>query len=462
MKHLTALFSCLVLSVTLFGQTEFMEEIIISEDFDGLITFYVFDVDLDEDLDIVTGSEGDHHIYLFVNDGEGGFSNKKLLADNVQSPTSMIATFLDAGGFPDLVVGSSGLGAKEFGNGVFALKNLGNGDFDAPVIVNNQFGPVHWVWSAMVNPDPFFDVIAVHNLGIDWLKNPSNSIGIPFEDFDVSSSFGTTCSRYGDLNDNGLNDVIYNTSGGIEYRESSDGFYGFPKKILDGVGGIQYFTRAYLDNDLHQDLLIADVNNDQLLALFNSGDDNYKEEKIGGSFVGINWVVSKDIDGDMRDDILVSCAKDNKFYLLINQGSSTFSSEKFIPNNLSDPRKTDLQDLDGDGLNDIVAISHDDNKLIWYKNNSMETSISTPILQTSYVSLSPNPAKEEIRISVKANTSKPIRFNIISSSNSILKSGTLSSNENVSFDISYLANGMYFVQFANEDFGSQIEKLIKL
>lgn len=76
------------------------------------------------------------------------------------------------------------------------------------------------------------------------------------------------------------------------------------------------------------------------------------------------------IDGDSFPDIVVSTTLGNSVYWLKNDGNGVFTLQSpEISSTLNSAGGVAIADLNGDGYNDVVTTSYNDNKLVWFAND---------------------------------------------------------------------------------------------
>ncbi|NPA44052.1 MAG: VCBS repeat-containing protein, partial [Chlorobi bacterium] len=80
---------------------------------------------------------------------------------------------------------------------------------------------------------------------------------------------------------------------------------------------------------------------------------------------GAECVYSIDLDGDGDNDILSASYEDDKIAWYENDGSGNFSSQKIITTLADGATSVYSIDLDGDGDNDILSASYEDDKIAW-------------------------------------------------------------------------------------------------
>jgi hypothetical protein len=115
-----------------------------------------------------------------------------------------------------------------------------------------------------------------------------------------------------------------------------------------------------------------------ILALFicvslNSQTTFVKTQSIalppGGGNAPYN-IASGLIDNDAFPDIIVSTTLGNSVYWLKNDGTGVFTVQSpAISSTLNSAGGVAIADLNGDGFNDVVTTSYNDNKLVWFAND---------------------------------------------------------------------------------------------
>jgi hypothetical protein len=95
------------------------------------------------------------------------------------------------------------------------------------------------------------------------------------------------------------------------------------------------------------------------------------------------------------------------------------------------------------------------------ENSSIPTAINNIKLKDTGISIYPNPAKNSLNILVEKPVKSAISVNIIDVTGKVVSSQLLSNNTvNQTIDISAFANGIYMIQFANQEF-TAIDKFVK-
>jgi len=172
--------------------------------------------------------------------------------------------------------------------------------------------------------------------------------------------------------------------GDLDVLSTSDQVVWFEN--LDGAGGFGPKNAVSEHADRAADLYAADVDGDgDTDVLFASGDDDkiawYENLDGTGSFGpvraiatdadGASSVYATDVDGDGDTDVLSASEWDDKIAWYENlSGDGDFGSTRLISYDANRPTSVLAADVDGDGDQDVVSASHDDDTIAWYENLS--------------------------------------------------------------------------------------------
>jgi plastocyanin len=98
---------------------------------------------------------------------------------------------------------------------------------------------------------------------------------------------------------------------------------------------------------------------------------------------GAYSVYAIDLDGDGDNDVLSASSQDDKIAWYINDGNGNFSSEQIISTNANFAISVYAIDLDGDGDNDVLSASYNGDKIAWYINDGSGNFSSEQIISTN-------------------------------------------------------------------------------
>ena len=163
------------------------------------------------------------------------------------------------------------------------------------------------------------------------------------------------------------NDIVVGTKSGVVWGENNGSVYFNFHTISSIYDYVPHVYSADMDNDSDMDIVACfySQNNKKLFWYENAGFGVFVEHLISNAVGGYSFHV-QDINGDGLKDIISSAHDLNSIYKFINLGNGSFSATS-IDNTLTDLRSVYSDDLDGDGDNDIIASSN--TSLYWYEND---------------------------------------------------------------------------------------------
>jgi hypothetical protein len=156
------------------------------------------------------------------------------------------------------------------------------------------------------------------------------------------------------------------------YKNDGLGNFGTQQIITNTAYSTRDVFAADLDGDNDMDVLTVSTGTDKVIWFENlDGLGNFSVEKVINSNTnGPLSVYAADLDGDGDLDVISNSPADNKVFWYENldgQGTS-FDSEKIISQNLIFPFDVYAADLDNDGDMDVLAVSSNDDKVVWFEN----------------------------------------------------------------------------------------------
>ncbi|MCF8374283.1 MAG: T9SS type A sorting domain-containing protein [Bacteroidales bacterium] len=324
------------------------------------------DIDGDGDNDILAISRS--KISLFRN-SNGVFSPQEVIA-SVIGGQSIAVSDIDGDGDKDIL-------SSSYEDDIIAwYENLdGNGTFGPKNIINvfssaNAAG----VFALDFDNDGDQDVIARTGFFIAWFENidGQGSFGpyqIIFADQDGSFQLG-------DIDGDGDVDFIGGSCNELNafWFENTDGAgtWGPLQIISDSIDGICGGLPFDLDSDGDLDILTGSYNNSTLMWYENiSGTGTFgPSQLISDSAINISFISAYDLDGDGDLDILTASYQKKIVWYENTNGNSLFAAPQLITSNIGIPTSLFSSDLDGDGDMDVLSTSREDDKIAWYENTN--------------------------------------------------------------------------------------------
>jgi len=306
------------------------------------------DVDGDDDNDLVAASYHADMVTLYRNTGDGTFAQQEILAENFDGVNDMEAFDVDSDGDVD-VIASSG------GKAVLFLNN-GDGSAWSQQVITGAGGALS---IADLNNDNYTDLIC----GAKWYSNDGDGL---FTEVAVLTT--GTGNKVGDVNGDGIVDVVYVLNTGGITAQINDGAGNFTAVNSPSISYIGDMALADLDGD--NDLDIATVAYAPPMVWYrNDGVGNFTQETLlelppaGG-----RAITCADLDGDGDQDILWARSEGytHQSYFLMNQGGGVFGINAYIDPSAELTARMVLADVNGDEVPDLINARF--NSLSWMEN----------------------------------------------------------------------------------------------
>ncbi len=180
-----------------------------------------------------------------------------------------------------------------------------------------------------------------------------------------------------DFDDDGDPDIIsaiQNSNQVIWYRNEGQGVYSDFMVLIDDIEEVTSAFAIDIDNDGDLDMLTTRIySTSNRLAWYENtdGQGTYSDENlIGGSDDPYTAIAIKDIDGDGDVDI-VSTKFGYQLHIFLNvDGAGDFSQTVYLNDNgsFADIQAVEINDLDGDGDNDIIYSRGNQKEISWFEN----------------------------------------------------------------------------------------------
>jgi hypothetical protein len=344
-------------------------------------TWYLhsLDVDKDNDLDLIVGSEG--NVSWLENDGSQSFTEHIVTTNEGNDFNWVNAEDIDDDGDIDLV------SASYFDETVAWYENDGAQNFTQR-IVSSEPTRVKFAFVKDIDSDGEFDLISTNGNTVNWYEN------------DGSGNFTTSTLLLGfshdsvyaeDVDQDGDIDVVSSDfhDGRVDWHEN-DGSQVFTRHAVDQSSpfinaAAGYSTGAFstyggssifvidIDVDGDFDFVSASANEAKVAWYENDGEMNFFKRVIDTAAENARLVIAEDLDMDGDMDLVASydntafAGSDNAVVFYENDGNQAFTKSE-IATSAWGARDLSADDLDGDGDKDIILAKSNSLGNGWYEN----------------------------------------------------------------------------------------------
>ncbi|MBL4604325.1 MAG: VCBS repeat-containing protein, partial [Flavobacteriaceae bacterium] len=421
------------------GNQSFTLRSIVAHSLDNLIAITAGDVDGDGDIDLLSASEGDDTIALFVNDGSQNFTKVDIttLADGVQS---IEIADVDSNGDLDILSaslsdnsiawyeskillnyvsstptnGATHIAVDSNISATFDVAIHTDSETDDSVLVTGnltgKIGGVYSVSGSTITFDPTVNFkpgelitltlsSKMRSFDDGGLLNPRT---IQFYATQSANDFyvaQTPFQRPIDATANSLKDIVVidlNKDGFLDVISASDtdntiawydGNTSFSRSTISTLAnGVTAVYAVDIDGDDDNDILAASVM-DQTIHWYENIAGVFTKKTISGD-AGASDVFAFDIDNDGYIDVLSADPSNNAITWFKNNGSQGFTKID-IATGVTGASSVYATDVDGDGDIDILSASSGNNTIAWYINDGSQgftkTDIATDAMGASSV-----------------------------------------------------------------------------
>jgi FG-GAP-like repeat len=331
-------------------------------------TVFAADIDADQDNDILTVLENNDVVCL-KNNGKGEFLAPQritTLSNNNYLLSKLLDLDLDKD--PDLIIFS------ERDNTIAWLRNDGKGQFTSSIIISRVSYGVTDVQVADVDADQDLDIVSANTTTVSWYINQGK------ENFTTTTPFAIEGANpvknifvFDFDNDKDLDVIGYGYNSWDMpltlniYRKNSPilGDYTLQRQTISST---RFLYLVDLDKNNEMEFLGTNNQGNGLLLRRRNEVGSYGNIlPILGAEYNVNTLITTDWDQDGDMDILIN-GVGPKIDWLENRGENVFVQKTAYEAQLDGLANVQIFDLDGDGDNDILAASDNDDRIAWYPN----------------------------------------------------------------------------------------------
>ncbi|MBL7943297.1 MAG: VCBS repeat-containing protein, partial [Flavobacteriales bacterium] len=325
-----------------YGLANFGAPINISTSNNDPSSIHTADMDGDGDPDVLVSSTTDNEISWYANNGTGTFATAQIVTNSATTIFEAFPADLDNDGDIDV------LGTSYSADMAMWFANDGSGVFSAPVTLASASN-AKFVTAADVNNDGDVDVFVGGGLFKYYIENLGAGT------FSAAVQVGGDQSIWdylapGDMDGDGDLDLVTST---LKVHAFNGSTYAAGVSVFTEIGAD--YTHAYqLDGTGHLELLMGD--GDFVYYFLNEENNEVfaETQTISTEIDGLAYAVAADINGDGLNDVITCSSNDQKLAWYAGDGNGNFGAQQVIDNSLDSPFYLDIADLDNDGDNDIL------------------------------------------------------------------------------------------------------------
>ena len=328
-----------------FGNGSYLATDTLGVDIYSVLDFYVRDIDGDSLKDVIAfiSFNGPKVIAWYRQDSIGMFGELQIIVDSIQDGRDFFISDLDGDGDNDILLGAMISGYPLLEHELYMWLNDGTGNFSNKIIVNQGYKYIKSIKSFDLNNDSLMDIIYAADY-VRWGKNLGNGNGFQFYGIG-NTSWDASAVNAADLDGDNDLDVVYACN-------SLNPLYGSHISWLenDGTGSFtsstQTFSTLYTDEIILKDMdkdgdidIISEHSSSQnsLYWLENDGLGNFIYTSAGymqviDDSITVTSIVVDDLDGDGDNDVLYNSQPDGLIAWAENKGYRSYDSATVCSN----------------------------------------------------------------------------------------------------------------------------------
>ena len=255
-------------------------------------------------------------------------------------------------------------------------------------LLDTEVNGVSGLQSCDIDGDGDNDIIAA-STNSDKILFYRNDGGSPtsFTKLYVDDNFKQALYLYcGDIDGDSRPDVAATSSGaGVVawWKNNGDDPLTWTKQVIEtNFANSHGINICDIDNDGIMDVVATAAEANTIAWWHNDGNENitWTKQVITENFGRSQTVYTTDIDNDGDMDVLGGSSEDNEIALWMNNGGNPINWDKnTVGTNFKLAHWVYADDVDGDGLTDVIGASYLGSQIAWWKNNG-----GNPISWTKY------------------------------------------------------------------------------
>ena len=139
-----------------------------------------------------------------------------------------------------------------------------------------------------------------------------------------------------------------------------------------GGGNAPYnITSGLIDNDAFPDLVVSTTLGNSVYWLKNDGTGVFtlQSTEISSTLNSAGGVAIADLNGDGFNDVITTSYNDNKLVWFANDGLGNFGTEQLISSVVTGPSQVFVRRIDGNTTLDVSVSSYTGNEVVWFSND---------------------------------------------------------------------------------------------
>jgi len=351
---------------------------VISDQVSGANAVFAADIDGDGDVDVLSASNNDDKIIWHENTaGDGTAWTGRDLATGIANASAVSAADIDRDGDLDVVVAGFNEGQITWHENDGSPRGV---PWGVHPIAQAPNAGTQFVFTADVDGDGDVDVLSAESARnrVRWHENTAGDGSGWYAYVVTDSTRFATATAAADLDGDGDLDVVSGGDDDVVWHENltihRSAVFLPASVITSNRDAADSVFATDLDGDGDLDVLVASFGDDSISWYQNDGtpaDGGWLFRFIADSADGARSVFAADIDGDGDMDVLSASQNDNDITWYENDGTPANGGWTFhtIFGSAAGAQSVFAADLDGDGDTDVLSASRDDDTVRWYEND---------------------------------------------------------------------------------------------